>query len=246
MSNLRQLARRGRVTAFASAIAAVAAAASPAFAGPDWDFDLTEDAGKTLGTAQSVTTGGNVNSISGTLGNYPLLGNDPDGQDLYLVYVTSPMMFRVSTLAADGGSAGFNASLFAFAVEGADASVARAILANNDAFAGTSDALLVNATNDGSNIKIETPGFYLIGIALSGTQPINALGQNIFADNLNIPGLIVAPRLDVSAELFDWGGSGGPGGSYVISLDGISGTLVPAPGALALLGVGGLLRRRRR
>lgn len=222
------------------------ATTSVSLAGPDWDLDLTEDAGKTLATAQAITTGGTINTIAGNLGNYPLTGQS-DGQDLYLVYVDSPLLFRVSTVGVDGGSAGFDASLFAFAIDssGGDAK-ARALLGNTSAFVGTSDARLVQGTNDGSNIKLEAPGLYLIGIALDGTYPINSLFQSIFGDNLGTPGLIVGPSSAVSGDLFDWGGAGGPGGSYVLSVQGISGTLVPAPGAVALLGLAGLRLRRRR
>jgi hypothetical protein len=234
-------------SAFVAASASLLlATTSVSLAGPDWDLDLTEDAGKTLATAQAITTGGNINTIAGTLGNYPLTGQ-ADGQDLYLVYVDSPLLFRVSTVGIDGGSAGFDASLFAFAVDtsGGDAK-ARALLGNTSAFVGTNDARLVQATNDGSNIKLEVPGFYLIGIALNGTYPINSMFESIFGDNLSTPGLVVGPSSAVSGELSDWGGAGGPGGSYVLSVQGISGTLVPAPGAVALLGLAGLRLRRRR
>lgn len=246
MSKSFRMAHRGRSSFVIASASLMLSTSTVALAGPDWDLDLTEDAGKTLATAQAITTGGSINTIAGTLGNYPLTGQS-DGQDLYLVYVDSPLLFRVSTVGIDGGSAGFDASLFAFAVDfsGGDAK-ARALLGNTSAFSGTTDARLVQATNDGSNIKLEAPGLYLIGIALNGTYPINSMFESIFGDNLGTPGLVVGPSSAVSGELSDWGGAGGPGGSYVMAVQGISGTLVPAPGAIALLGLAGLRLRRRR
>lgn len=246
MSKSFRMAARSRSALVASSASLLLAATSVSLAGPDWDLDLTDDAGKTLLTAQAITTGGSISTIAGNLGNYPLTGAS-DGQDLYLVYVDSPLLFRVSTVGIDGGSAGFNASLFAFAVDysGGDAA-ARALLGNTSAFVGTTDARLVQSTNDGTNIKLESPGLYLIGIALDGTYPINSLFESIFGDNLSTPGLVVGPSSAVSSVLFDWGGTGGPGGSYVMTVQGISGTLVPAPGAIALLGLAGLRLRRRR
>ena len=217
--------------------------ASTAFAGPIWDGDLEADAKQSASTAQVVTTEGSVLQIKGQLTGTALQGGG-DFIDMYLVRITAPAILSISTAGGDsGGFAQFDSRMFLFrAVQTQSAGlVAQGIFANDNAATGNFGALLTNSANDGSQFVLNEEGFYFIAIANSGVSALNPNGAPMWPD-LDVPGL----RSFAGFQPFqNWGGDPSSNvGTYEIRLSGVSG--VPAPGALALLGLVGLAGRRRR
>jgi hypothetical protein len=234
--------------ALLAAVLASATASSALAFGPSWEGDLIDDAKGGANTAQPVSTGGPITSITGTLGTYPLVGGGPDVIDMYLIRLENPGILKMSTVGGpSGGSAGFDSQLFLFRAEGIPGSMkAFGLLANNDANEDVSGSFVGPAANDGSGFIVNAPGLYFIAITAFGTNPFTTGGDPIWGD-LNVPGQI---RFGNQAELAGWNATGqSPGGNYTISISGFSGQGVPAPGAVALLAIGGLtgrLSRRRR
>lgn len=224
---------------------AVASLASNAIAGPDWDEGPT-DAGSTLGTAQVINTTGAVNTITGKLTGTALLAGDY--QDCFLIQISDPTVFSLSTSPGVGGAPGFNPMMFLFRVDQFQGqTVAKAIMANNDKAPGDLQAGLQRYTNDGSGTFLNDPGLYLIAISGFGSQPINASGQFLFNQEFLSPGVIAGPN--PSQQMTDYLLAGwaadGSYGTYTMTVSGVSGTQAPAPGALSLIALGGLMRRRR-
>lgn len=231
---------------FTGAFSALALLSVPsaALAGPDWD-EGPDDAGSTLGTAQTITTTGSLTSVTGKLGGPGLLAGD--FQDCFLIQISDPTTFSVTTGPGTGGPAGFNPMLFLFRVDMVDGQmVAKAVLANNDLVAGNPQAGLRTQSNDGSGTFVNQAGLYLLAISGFGSQPVNAVGQFLFNQAFLEPGVIAGPN--GSAQLNDYTLAGwaqdGSFGTYVLGVQGVSG--VPAPGAAALLAVAGLVGGRRR
>jgi hypothetical protein len=92
-------------------------------------------------------------------------------------------------------------------------------------------------------------GTYIIGISLSGAEPINAGNQQLFADGVFSTDLrgpragALGPVTGVSQGAFI--GSG----AYTIQLSGATMSAVPEPSSVVLLacaGIGGLVVLRRR
>lgn len=234
--------------ALVSSTIAFAAASSASAFGPSWEGDLIDDAKGDANTAQLVSTGGPITTITGTLGTYPLLGGGPDVVDMYLIRLENPGILKLSTVGGSfGGSAAFDSQLFLFRAEGLPGSMkAFGLLANNDSGDDSSGSFVGPAANDGSGFIVNAPGLYFIAITAFGTNPFTTGGDPIWGD-LNVPGQI---RFGNQSELAGWNATGqSPGGGYTISVSGFSGQGVPAPGAVALLAIGGLtgrLSRRRR
>ena len=205
---------------------ALATTSSVALCGPDWDEGAHGDAGSTASTAQVITTAGTVNTVRGSL-TANLLGGDY--QDMY----------------ADGGSATFNPLLYAFRVEGfGDTAHAFAMLGNNIAMAGVVGARLGPIANDNSGVRLTEAGYYAIAISGFSSRPTNAFGESLFGSNIFGAGNLVGPADGLNnLGLAGWD-SDGQTGEYLLHLSGITG--VPAPGAIALLGLAGLISRRRR
>lgn len=220
------------------------ALAPAALAGPDWDEGVS-DAGSTLGTAQVISVTGAVNTISGKLSGGLLAG---DYQDCFLLDISSPTTFSLTTSLGAGSPPGFNPMMFLFRVENLQGQlVAKAIMANNDKSPTDVQSTLQRNTNDGSGTFISQAGLYLIAISGFGSQPINAQGQLLFNQAFLEPGVIAGPvqNPQLSDYLLAGWSSDGSFGNYTMTVTGVSGTQVPAPGALALLALGGLARRRR-
>ncbi len=114
---------------------------------------------------------------------------------------------------------------------------ALAALANRNVSPQNNGAFIGNQSSDG-NFKIDVPGLYFIAITGVGAQPIGkqnaTLWPNLGAFEVGFGAL---------AQHVTWGSQGATG-EYSIRVTGITG--VPAPGALALLGLCGLVGRRRR
>jgi MYXO-CTERM domain-containing protein len=213
------------------------ATASVAFAGPVWELDYTDDAKDTASTAQAITAS-TLTQINGKLTGTALVG-DSDFVDMYLVKVFQPSIVSFSTAGgAFGGYANFDSQLFLFRADGdIQNPKALAALANRNASPENEGAFIGNESTDGS-FKIDAPGLYFIAIAGVGAQPIgknsNALWPNLGSLEVGFGGLL--PHVT-------WGQQGATG-EYSIRVTGVTG--VPTPGALALLGLAGLVGRRRR
>lgn len=239
MSRPRQLSNSGLFVVSLCSLSA----ASAALAGPIWDGDYQGDAKQSAESAQVVTTNGTVLMIKGQLTGSAFMGPG-DFIDMYLVRITTPSILKLSTAGGDdGGFTQFDSQLFLFrANQGSQGQLsASAVFANNDASAGNLGSVLTNQANDGSQFTLTESGLYFIAITSGGVRALNPNGAPLWP-NLNEPGLQSFAGFDLFQT---WGGDPNPNvGAYEIRLTGIAG--VPAPGAVALLGLAGLAKRRRR
>ena len=205
--------------------------AAPALAGPEWIE--TGDAGSGVGTAQKTLGVGNLTSISGSLAGGFLLG--ADYEDMYLISVTNPATFSITI-----HNANFDPQLFIFNVT--LPGQAFGLLANDNTSEGPNPVLLPNST-DGTMTGVTAPGIYAIAISGSGRNPVSSTGQIFFYGNpTEISGADGPGGLNPH---IGWTGDG-VSGSYVLTLTGAGFYDVPAPGALALLGIAALFGRRTR
>ena len=214
--------------------------ASFTYAGPTWDSDAHGEAGDSAATAQVVTQTGTVLEIKGRLNASAFLGQ-ADYADMFLVQITSPMMLKISTADGDsGGYAQFNSSMFLFEADGVTgAPRALGLLGNSDFSQSSNGSFLVAQSNDGSGFVLTEPGFYYIAISLAGVNPLS--GTQLIWPELS-PGVIAFGN--GSAQTGWTMDPSTLGGDYSIRLTGVEG--VPAPGALALLLLAPLARRRQR
>jgi len=229
----------GKIVGCAASLAAFAAS-SLAVAGPTWDVDYSEDAGQTAATAQVITIDSPIINIFGRLTGFGFMGSDL--VDMYRFDVTSPTIYAISTAGgAFGGDANFDTQLFLFRQKGGNGANQRAMAlkANNNAAEG----VLGSRIGEGginSNAVFLTPGTYYIAITGFGMNAVSDRGGSIWT-NFGLPGQTIDGR---GRELDDWSGTGAVG-EYVIRLERLQ-NLVPAPAAVALIGFGAALPRRRR
>ena len=214
--------------------------ASAAVAGPTWDVDYTEDAGQTALSAQIITVNSPIINIFGRLSGFGLTGTDL--VDMYQFNVLAPTMFTLSTAGgALGGEANFDTQLFLFRRKGGNGNNTRAIAlkANDNAASGVLGSRIGEGGPD-SNVVLLTPGVYYVAITGSGMDAVSELGNSIW-DTFGNPGETVN---GLERELGDWSGTGAVG-EYTIRLQALQG-FVPAPGAIAALGLAAIAPRRRR
>lgn len=225
----RDHALRRNLSVLPVALAALVTGA--ALAGPTWDVDYNDDAKATPATAQAITINGPVLNIAGNLTGVGFDG-EADFVDMYLVDIRTPTLLRLSTAGGDlGGDASFDTQLFLFRrVGNPNDPRALGLLANNDAAPGLVGSWLGNSANDGSGFSLVTPGFYYIAIAGAGVDAVGETGESIFT-GLGTPGAVV---FGGEKDLADWAGQGATG-TYSIRVESVSG--VPAPGAIAVLGM---------
>lgn len=212
--------------------AAVFVAAPTAFAGPDWDTDLRQDAGSTLQTAQTITFNGSLQTIAGRLTGTAVLG--ADFHDVYRLVITTPGEFVIDMTGPN--SLDFDACLWLFDSRGIP------LLGNNDADGKTTAPRLTNSSNAGSEITITEPGIYYLSISGIGAQPIS-YGKPLWPSVVFEPGVVAGAFFTENAWDGEWSGDGATG-NYLMTVSGVAG--VPAPGAAALLSMAGLMGRRRR
>ncbi|MBI1303114.1 MAG: hypothetical protein GC172_04940 [Phycisphaera sp.] len=225
-----------------SSLASVVAAsiATCALAGPTWDVDYDDDAGQTAPTAQLITINSPIINIFGRLTGYGLTGTDL--VDMYAFEVTTPSFYTISTAGgALGGEANFDTQLFLFRKKGGNGSNQRAVAlkANDDA----SDDSFGSRIGEGaanSNVVYLNRGIYFVAITGSGMEAISNLDDSIWEDFGQFGETVSGEE----RELSEWDGSGAVG-DYTIRLQSVQG-FVPAPGAVAVLGVALLGSRRRR
>ncbi len=215
--------------------------ARASYAGPTWDNDLWVDAGNSASMAQTVTQTGTVMEIKGRLSTTGFGNAAPDYSDMFLIQITAPTIFRISTAGGEsGGSAAFDSQLFVFKGSGSVTNPhAFGVLGNADFSSSMNGAMVQSQSNDGSGFVLTDPGLYYIAISMRGVNPLSTSGL-IWP---NMPtGVIGFGNFDA---LTGWAvDPANVGGEYSIRTVGIEG--VPAPGALALLALAGLARRSRR
>ncbi|MDQ6859659.1 MAG: DVUA0089 family protein [Verrucomicrobiota bacterium] len=121
------------------------------------------DAGQTLGTAQSTgIPGTTLSAITGTI-------SSATDADLFFIRITSFTTFSATTVNA---TTMIDTALFLFDITGAP------IYTNDDA----SGISLQSRLPGGSSFTLSlAPGVYILGISLSGNEPINLNSQLLFA-----------------------------------------------------------------
>ncbi len=188
------------------------------------------DAGQTLATAQftGVSPGNPLTGISGSIAT----GGDAD---LFLIFISDPANFFATTV---NGSTTIDTQLFLLTLGG------NPIFLNDDAASGLS----LGSTLPAGSLSLLTPGFYFLGISLSGVDPVTAANQVLFDPSISSTGL-AGPNPALTGPLggfFD-SGFGNTPGSYLIQLGGAQSTAVPEPSTniLILLAVGLIALRLR-
>lgn len=208
-------------------------------AGPVWDVDYSEDAGQLAGSAQIITS-----ALAPMINIYGRLSTGfvtSDFVDMYQIEITAPTMVSISTAGGGGGSAGFDSQLFIFKRKGNGNNVrALAMRANNDASANDNGSRIGNENDPSVDYTILSRGFYYLAITGVGTTAVD--NQGVIWSDLSTPGLTVSGN---ERALSDWTGQGQVG-EYHIRLMAVGGGAAPSPGAIALLGLAGLVKRRRR
>lgn len=222
---------------------ACAGVSGTAVAGPVWELDYTDDAGQLAGSAQIITS-----SLAPMINIYGKLSTGfvtSDYVDMYQVEITVPTLVSISTAGGNGGgSANFDSQLFIFRRKGNGHNVrAVAMRANNDASATSNGSRLGSETDPTQDYTLLDRGFYFLAITGLGTNALDNSGGMIWPD-LTAPGLTVSGN---EKFLGDWTGAGQVGDYHIRLLAvGSGGGAAPAPGAVALLGLAGLIKRRRR
>lgn len=215
---------------------------STAHAGPSWDRDYLEDAGQTALSAQVITSQlAPTIMVSGRLTGSGFVSSD--FVDMYQVQITSQTWVSLSTAGGDlGGSANFDTQLFLFRRKGGNGNNQRAIAykGNNDAAPDNHGSRIGESPDPNSNAVLLAPGFYYIAISGVGTDAFSEDGSLIWPD-LGQPGQTIN---GYDRSLQDWTGAGAVG-EYTIRLQIAAGGMIPTPGAIALLGLGALVSRRR-
>jgi hypothetical protein len=167
-----------------STILAALLCAVPAHAGPEWEESLEGDAGALPFGAQRIYGNTPIDTINGCLESMGcisgLLGGDPtDYQDMFVLEIADPANFCATTVGPMGG-AGFDTTLFLFALDGSG------LLGNDNTpvlnldDAVMSGSTLDNTSNDGTGIVITEPGLYLLAITVFPNVPLDDNGDPIF------------------------------------------------------------------
>jgi MYXO-CTERM domain-containing protein len=176
------------------------------------------DAGESLGTAQTPVGSGALETIFGSL-----LGD----ADIYAIFIDNPAGFSAKT---SGNSTTADTQLFLFDSSG------MGITHNDDDpnAAGLQSAI--------TGQFVPGAGVYYLAVSNYNYDPQSA-GGAIWANSpFNVERQPDGPG--AGSPLSSWSGTAFSDGAYEINLRGAS--FVPAPGALALLGLGGLAATRRR
>lgn len=184
------------------------------------------DAGNLVGNHQETVGVGSLDRISGILGAGVIIGD----VDMYCIRITDPANFSASVR----NNATFDSQLFLFDANG------NGIAMNDDASSGGLQSWLPAGDALYANLPA---GEYLLAISPYDNDAIDSAGDEIFPDSFFGPTVGPFPG---AGPINDWNGDAfNDGGEYAIDLTGCT-YCVPAPGALALLGMGGLVVGRRR
>lgn len=215
-------------------------ASSPLLAGPDFIED--GDAGSFGFSAQPVVGVGPVHSISGVLEGAE--GPDGDFEDMYLVHISDPANFSMTTRPTDGGVTEFDTQLWLFlyfVLDGGEEAGFGLLGNDDDSALDPGPSTLVSPATDLTGATIPFPGLYLLAITGKGNDPLSSLGPIFdFASATEISG---PDGAGAQGQHNGWTG-GGEFGSYLVELEGAE--FIPEPASLSLLLVGaGVIARRR-
>ena len=216
----------------AALLAAALLLLAPAFARAQTYIETT-DAGATLATAYTITGGGSLTTISGTL-------SDAYDVDLFKIVIASPTLFSATTI---GSSTPWDLDTQLYLFD----STGHAVFGNDDA-----DYTTLQSTISASSISHLTSGIYYLAISQSGNDPVNSVSQLLFTGyGADSTAALTASTLANPTTLSDWtnGTYFADSGSYQIALTGVTAvpevaTTASALGACALA-AGMWLRRRR-
>jgi len=198
--------------------AAVLALSGVAF-GDVWDEQ--GDAGQLLGDAQVTVGNGSLDEIRGN--------HDANDADLYKIMITDAGGFSATTT----GGTSLDTQLFLFDANGMGVSH------NDDDPNGGLQSRLTGQFVSG-------PGIYYLAISTFNMDPNSAGGLIWQSSPFGVERQPDGPG--AGSPLLNWTPGGATAGAYSIFLTGAGFAEVPAPGALALLGLGGMAaagRRRR-
>jgi PEP-CTERM motif len=199
------------------------------------------DAGQRPSQAQTTATAGLPGAVLTAITGTILSSTDAD---LYLIDVADPLAFAASTF--NSGTNDFlDTQLFLFTLAGAP------IYMNDDDASGLS---LQSTLPGGHPLRPTSAGSYLLGVSLSGVDPVNVNSQVLFdplgslvqSTDVRGPNPGLQPAL-----LSDFAFSGLAGsGTYQVQLTGVA-VPVPEPSTWLMLAVGAaglpwLARRRLR
>lgn len=176
------------------------------------------DAGDLLSNFQACIGVGPLTSISGN--------NGASDIDLYQIAIKDEANFRASLV----GGATFDSQLFLFDATG------KGVAMNDDEVGSTSLQSTITSQFVTAN------GVYFLAVARYDRDPL-AAGSAIWNDS-PFRSERAPDGPGAAGTLSSWDGATSAGGTYRVTLSGAS--FVPAPGALALMGLGGLAVGRRR
>ncbi len=214
---------------FTRGLAILALAVASAVGAQAQTYNEIGDAGASVGGAQA-TGAGPLSFITGNI----LSAFDGD---FFYITITNPAMFSATTV---GNGNTLDTMLYLFTMNG------NPVILNDDAPSGTS----LQSTLPTGSFTLAM-GTYIIGISLSGAEPINSANQQLFADSVfstDIRGArpgALGPVTGVTQA------SSLGSGAYTIQLTGATASAIPEPSTIALVAVSGLaglvaLRRRTR
>jgi hypothetical protein len=210
--------------AAASLVALGALAAGPALADA---WTEVGDAGQTQATAQ-ITAAGSMPALTSIGGSF----SSQFDVDLFVVRISNPAAFSATTV----GTGLKDTQLFLFTMSG------KPVYMNDDDanLSATADDFLSSTLPAGSANGPMAAGLYLLGISLSGNDPVNAVNNFLFAGGLSTD--VRGPASGLSpTELADFSGATkfDEQGAYTITLTGADAAIPePATGALVVLAFG--------
>lgn len=190
-------------------------------------YTETGDAGQTLATAASAMTGGGaaLASISGRL--------DTNDADLFRIYISDPSSFSATTFNSGTDDAALDTEIFLFDSAG------HAVAANDDDQGGFSvDSTL--PLGDGHYAGL-TAGEYILGVSISGNDPVNLNNQLLFemsGDTTQVRGAAGGLNPTTLADFDGFQYYTNDPGTYRIDLTGVSTgpmSAAPEPGTWTLM-----------
>jgi len=231
------------VSQWMTGLAVLCLVGSTALAGPEWEEPTGGDAGNTIQTASDVgaSGGGYVGIIRGKLDGNAGGGGFMEGdyQDMFRINIVDPGMFLVETVGVQFGLP--DPMLFLFNRDGFG------IAASNDIDNGYFQSK-IDVNDPNMPIFLEA-GIYYLAITAATSEALGHFGGEvgpIFHMGEHQVGQVGPSGVFAQSPLSGWTDPSSPEnyGFYEIMVHGVGS--VPAPGALALLGLAGIASRRRR